>query len=123
MNVKHSGTVERFFHAMQAGASSEEEMMALFATDAVYVEPFSGRIREHHGRDAIRAVMREGWRSPLPEIRIEVDSIAVDGDTVRAEWTCYSPAIPGGSGHGENVFTLRDGKIVRLETRLKVVAG
>lgn len=60
-----------------------------------------------------RSVMREGWRSP----------IAVDGDTVRAEWTCYSPAIPGGSGHGENVFTLRDGKIVRLETRLKAAAG
>jgi ketosteroid isomerase-like protein len=117
MPNKHTKIVEGFFLAMQAGASSEHEMMALFAEDAVYVEPFSGTVREHRGRPAVHAAMRDGWRTPLPEMRIEVDTIAVDGDTVRAQWTCYSPAIPGGKGRGENVFTLRDGLIVRLETR------
>jgi ketosteroid isomerase-like protein len=117
MSVDHTGTVTRFFRAMQGGASSEEELMRLFAADATYIEPFSGTPREHRGHRAIRDVMREGWRTPLPEMRIEVDAVSVDGDTVRAEWTCYSPALPGGSGRGENVFTLRDGLIVRLETR------
>lgn len=117
MTNKHTATIERFFYAMQSGASSEAEMMSLFAADAVYIEPFTGRIREHHGREAILDVMRGGWRSPLPDVRIEVDSVAVEGDTVRAEWTCYSPGIPGGQGRGVNTFTLRDGLIIRLETR------
>lgn len=34
--------VERYFRAMQRGQEGEEELVALFAEDAVYVEPFSG---------------------------------------------------------------------------------
>lgn len=110
-------TIRRFFVAMQAGATAEHEMLALFWEDAVYVEPFSGAVRTHAGKDAIRAALREGWKTPLPDLRIEIDAVDVDGDVVRARWTCYSPALPGGAGSGENVFTLRGDRIMRLETR------
>jgi ketosteroid isomerase-like protein len=109
--------VARFFSAMQTGATAEADMMALFAPDAVYVEPFSGAERTHRGRDAIRRAMREGRKRPLPEMRIEVESVNMEGDSLTARWICHSPALPGGSGRGENVFTLSDGLIVRLHTR------
>lgn len=113
-------TIKRFFTAMQAGATAEAEMMSLFADDAVYCEPFSGREREHRGKPAIREAMAEGWKTPLPNMRIEVDRLQVTGDSVRVQWTCHSPALPGGKGSGENIFTLRDGLISRLETRLSM---
>ncbi len=75
MNDRHP-TIKRFFAAMQAGATAEPEMMALFADDAVYVEPFSGREREHRGKVAIRQAMAEGWKTPLPDMRIEIDCVA-----------------------------------------------
>lgn len=110
-------TVDRFFAAMQTQGQSEAEMMALFADDAEYVEPFSGAARSHRGREAIRQALRESWRQPLPSMRIQIDEVRVDAGVTRARWTCFSPALPGGSGRGENTFTLRDGLITRLETR------
>jgi ketosteroid isomerase-like protein len=110
-------TVDRFFAAMQTQGQSEAELMALFAADAVYVEPFTGAPRTHQGREAIRAALRESWKQPLPEMRIELDEVVSDGDVTRVEWTCFSHALPGGRGRGENVFTLRGGLIARLETR------
>lgn len=111
-------TIKRFFAAMQTGATAEGEMMSLFADDAVYREPFSGRDREHRGKAAIRQAMAEGWETPLPDMRIEIDRLQVTGELVRVQWTCHSPALPGGKGSGENIFTLRDGMIARLETHL-----
>ncbi|MBL8956383.1 MAG: nuclear transport factor 2 family protein [Myxococcaceae bacterium] len=110
-------TVDRFFAAMQTQGQSEAEMLNLFTDDAVYVEPFTGAERSHSGREAVRAALREGWKQPLPDMRIQIDEVAVDGDVTRARWTCFSPALPGGSGRGENTFTLRGGLIARLETR------
>jgi hypothetical protein len=110
--------VGRFFAAMQGGASHEDAMMSLFADDAVYVEPFSGEVREHRGARAIRAVMRESLRAPLPEMTLEIDRLDVTAREARAEWTCRSPALPGGAGSGVNVFTFEGGKIVRLVTTL-----
>lgn len=118
MGRDRQGVVGRFFAAMQVGATSEEEMMSLFADDATYVEPFSGVVRVHQGKSTILRTMREGWKTPLPDMRIEFDEVAVEGGQITARWTCHSPALPGGKGRGENVFTLRDGLIVRLETRL-----
>lgn len=92
--------------------------MALFAEDAVYVEPFSGSPRTHRGKPAICAVMQAGWKAPLPAMSIDVDRVDVDGPVVRAQWTCRSPALPGGRGRGENTFTLHQGRIIRLETRM-----
>jgi ketosteroid isomerase-like protein len=110
-------TINRFYSAMQAGSTAEEEMMSLFADDAVYSEPFSGR-GAHHGKEAIRQVMRGGWERRSPETKITVDHFEKSGNDVRVEWTCYMEMIPGGKMSGEDRFTLQDGRIVRLETRL-----
>ena len=118
MTESASEIIGRFFTAMQAGAASEAQMMALFAEDAVYVEPFTGKPATHAGKRAIRAALEVGWRHPLPEMTIDIDTVEVDGDRVTASWTCRSPSLPGGFGHGVNVFHLRDGMITRLETRL-----
>jgi hypothetical protein len=109
--------VGRFFSAMQTGAASEAEMLALFSPDAVYFEPFSGTGR-HEGKSAIADALRAGWRNPLPDMTISVDAVEIDGPSVTARWTCRSPALPGGQGSGVNVFTLSGGLIVRLETRI-----
>jgi ketosteroid isomerase-like protein len=104
---------------MQGGPTHEEAMAALFAEDAVYVEPFSamGQMTSHTGRAAVRAALRAALATPLPEQRIVVDRVDVDGDVLVATWTCHSPALPGGSGRGTNTFTFRGGLIARLETR------
>jgi ketosteroid isomerase-like protein len=117
--TEHERTARDFFLAMQTGASAEAEMMALFADDAEYVEPFSGRAVTHTGKPAIRDVMRHGWSRPLPDMRIEVDRLHIEGEAIVADWTCHSAGLPGGRGSGRNVFTLRDGRIVRLETTLR----
>lgn len=110
--------VADFFRFMQAGAASAAQMMALFADDAVYVEPFSGTVSTHRGKAAIRAAMASGWERPLPDMTISIDRVDLEGDVVRAEWTCRSPVLPGGAGRGVNHFTLREGRITRLETTL-----
>lgn len=110
--------IGRFFNAMQTGAASEAQMMALFADDAVYIEPFTGAPARHLGKPAVRDALAAGWKNPLPDMTITIDEVEVDGPTVTARWTCRSPALPGGKGSGVNVFTLRGGLISSLETRL-----
>jgi ketosteroid isomerase-like protein len=112
------GPVGAFFLAMQAGRGAVEELLALFADDGEYVEPFTGRPQVHRGRAAIRAAFEQGWERPLPEMRIVVDRVDVEGDEVVARWTCFSPGLPGGQGSGVNRFRLASGRIARLETRL-----
>jgi ketosteroid isomerase-like protein len=119
MTDKPPETVSRFFAAMQAGAAAEADMSKLFAVDAVYVEPFTGKPVEHRGRDAIMAAMRAGWAHPLPDMTIELDRVDVGPGSVTVEWTCRSPALPGGAGRGTNRFTLADGAIARLETSFR----
>jgi ketosteroid isomerase-like protein len=111
--------IDHFFHAMQAGATSESAMMALFAEDAEYSEPFSGQTQTHLGKAAIRQAFVLGWQQPLPEMRIEVDRFDVDGQSIRVDWTCHSPALPGGKGQGTNVFSLSGGLIQSLVTTFR----
>jgi hypothetical protein len=108
--------VETYFAAMRRGAEAEDDMMALFADDAVYVEPFSGVERESVGRDAIRATLRDGWANPLPDMTIDVHEIEITATGARSRWTCTSPALPGPAS-GEDRYTIEDGKITRLEVR------
>lgn len=112
-------SVERFFAGMQGGPTNEEAMASLFADDAVYVEPFTkmGPPTVHQGHAAVRTALRASLAAALPEQRIVVDSVDVDGDVLVATWTCYSPALPSGAGRGTNTFTFNAGRITRLETR------
>ncbi len=106
--------IESLFKAMQAGPSSAETMMALFAEDGVMIEPFSGRPVTHTGKPAVAAAFQEMWKDPPPEIALHIDRVDLDGDRVRAEWTCTSPVFPAPM-KGHDLFTIRDGKIARLE--------
>ena len=117
VNEGERKVVERLFKAMQARPAGEREMMALFADDAVFIEPFSGVPRTHEGIDAIRTSFREMWSEPGPELTLTLSRVDREGDIVRAEWSCTSPAFPTPM-RGFDLFTLSDGKIVRLEVHV-----
>ena len=106
--------VENLFKAMQAGPSGEDEMMSLFADDAVFIEPFSGQVRTHEGKTAIRVSFQEMWREPVPDLQLTLDRVDLDGERLRAEWTCTSPVFPQPM-RGYDLFTIGLGKISRLE--------
>lgn len=106
--------VENLFRAMQKGPSGEADMLSLFADDAVFIEPFSGTPRTHMGKQAIRASFKDMWRNPAPELRLVLDRVDVDGDKLRAEWTCTSPVFREPM-KGFDRFTIKGGKISRLE--------
>ena len=106
--------VENLFKAMQAGPAGEDDMMALFADDAVFTEPFGGEPKTHTGKDAIRASFKAMWEEPAPELKLMLDRVDLDGQDVRAEWTCTSPIFPTPM-RGYDVFTIAGGKIAKLE--------
>lgn len=116
MNVPDSrqSVVDRFFKAMQAGKDAEGELLALFTDDAVLTEPFTGEPRTHTGIVAVRDSFRCTWEAPVPDVKLEVNRVDLDGPRVRAEWTCTAPAFPNPI-RGHDLFDIRDGKIARLE--------
>ena len=111
---QYGKTVESLFKAMQMGPPCEEAMMDLFDEDAVFIEPFSGQVQTHSGKRAIRDSFRQMWKEPLPDLRLSLDQVELEADTVRAEWTCVSSAFPVPM-RGFDLFRIRAGKIVRLE--------
>ena len=106
--------VERMFKAMQTGVPAQKEMMALFADNAVFTEPFSGEPRTHKGKAEIRACFIDMWNEPDPDMELTVGRVDMDGDMVRAEWTCTSPVFAAPM-HGHDVFCIKDGLIQNLE--------
>ncbi len=111
--------IANFFLAMQAGKAGAEALAAHFASDATYEEPFTGEMRRHVGRDAVMEAMALGWENPMPDMRIKVERVDTNGNVIELDWTCYSPAIPGGQGSGHNRYVMRDGLIVELVTTLE----
>ena len=110
--------VNAYFRAMAAGADAAEELFALFAEDAVYVEPFSGQSLTHEGKPAIEAYLRGSWEQSPPDLTLTVNRVDVDGERVRSEWTCESPAFET-PVKGIDDCTVVDGKIQRLEVRFR----
>lgn len=108
--------VDRYFQAMQAGPPGAEGLFALFAEDAVYVEPFTGHTREHVGKPAIVACIRASWEHAPADLVLEVNRVDVDGELVCSEWTCRSPVFPA-PVRGVDRCTVRGGRIARLEVQ------
>ena len=106
--------VERVFKAMQVGLEAEDEMMALFADDAVFTEPFSGEPRTHEGKAAIRKCFIDMWSENGPDVELIVDRVDLDGDKIRAEWTCKAPVFEVPM-RGVDRFCIEDGLIQYLE--------
>lgn len=108
--------INAYFEAMRAGATQVDALIALFAEDAIYTEPFGGTERTHEGRDAVASCLRSGVQNAPPDMTLEVNRIDVDGETVVSAWTCRSPVFPGPM-RGVDTCTVRDGKIHRLEVK------
>jgi ketosteroid isomerase-like protein len=107
--------IERYFRAMRTGSIASDEILDLFAEDAVYVEPFSGAPMEHVGKQDIRRSFVESRKQTPPDMTLTLDELNVERDCIRSVWTCMSPAFPQ-SMRGQDVWTIRDGMIHRLET-------
>ena len=108
--------IERYFAAMRRGSEAEHELLALFAADAVYIEPFIDDTPAV-GVDEIRDRLRRGWEQPLPDLELDVLSIHVAGPDATARWVCRSPALPGPM-EGIDRYRIENGRITRLEVRL-----
>ncbi|MEM6991662.1 MAG: nuclear transport factor 2 family protein [Myxococcota bacterium] len=105
--------VERYFQAMRAGAAAEGPLMALFAEDARYTEPFTGTVRTHVGRAEIRRCFVTSWADPPRDLELTVDRIDVDGTHATAEWTCTSPTFDA-PVRGRDEYEIVDGEITAL---------
>jgi len=108
--------IDRYFSAMRRGSEAEEELIGLFADEAVYIEPFTDPTPAV-GAEAIRDRLRRGWEQPLPDLELDVISIDVSGPEATARWVCRSPALPGPI-HGVDRYRIEGGKITYLEVRL-----
>ena len=107
--------VERYFQAMRTGAIASDEIVDLFAEDAVYIEPFSGAPMEHVGKDNIRRNFIESQKHAPADMTLTLEQVDVEPDCIRSVWTCMSPAFPHPM-RGQDVWTIRNGKVQRLET-------
>jgi uncharacterized protein (TIGR02246 family) len=112
--------LDAYYRAMQTGQTAEADLLALFADDAVYVEPFAGAPRTHTGKDAIQACLRASWTNSPPDMTLTVNRVDLDGNKARVEWTCASPIFPAPM-RGEDQYVVVDRLIQRLETRF--IAG
>lgn len=108
--------IDRYFSAMRRGSAAEDELVGLFADDAVYIEPFT-EATPAVGAHQIRNRLRRGWEQPLPDLELEVLSIDIAGPEATAQWVCRSPALPGPI-HGVDTYRIEGGKITYLEVRL-----
>jgi hypothetical protein len=114
--------VERYFKAMQAGPDGLAEMIALFAENGEYVEPFSGGGKPvaHRGKAAIQAFFEESFNGPLHDVQLTLDRLDIDAGQLRSEWTCRMPVFPGPM-QGFDRYTIEGGKIKRLEVTVSAM--
>lgn len=115
--------VEAFLRAMQLGTRGEDDLVALFTEDGVYVESLTeGRPRTHDGKAAIRQALHKGLQWNPPDFRVTLDRLEIEAGEVVAYWTCSSSQLPDPM-HGVDRYTIRDGRIARLETNLAPSGG
>lgn len=117
VSARDRATIERYLAAMQAGPGGIDDLIGLFDDDAVYVEPFSGQPQVHTGKTEIRAFFKRALEQEMRDARLTLQRLDIDGDRLRSEWTCYVPVMQA-ELRGFDLLSLRDGRIVRLETNL-----
>ena len=107
--------IERYYAAMRVGAAALEDLLALFAADAVYVEPFGGEPATHVGTAEIRRTLVQSQQYAPADMTLSLDELEVQGGHIRTTWTCTAPAFPRPM-RGQDLWLIRNGKIQRLET-------
>lgn len=102
-----------------------DAIVGFFAEDGEFLnatgpEFFGSR---HVGRDELRAFF-SGLMSRCPDIRWEPVDNRVSGDKGYTEWrrTCTMPDGTRQDWLGLDIWTFRDGKVVRKDTYFKVVS-
>lgn len=110
--------VREHLRAMQRGPEAEDELVAHFAEDAIYIESLTaGRRQVHRGRAEIRRILRSGLRWNPVDFAIQLNRLELEQDEVVAYWTCTSAQLPAPM-RGVDRYQIVDGTIKRLETRL-----
>lgn len=112
MTANAREVVDKYFQLMHRW--SDMEFLTLFAENAVFVEPFSGKVRKHTGREAIKQSFLEQWKNPPPNLKFQMGQVHVSGASVRAEWSCTWDGL-NGTMRGYDDFEIRAGKIASLE--------
>lgn len=109
--------VDQYFAAMRRGAVAEQDLLALFTDDAIYDEPFSGLNTPARGRDEVRTRLSSGWQTPLPDLRLDVISVTIEGSTATSRWECRSSAFPA-PVRGTDHYVFVGGKIAQLRVTI-----
>ena len=116
--------IEATARAMQAGPAGEETILAHFAEDAVWVEPYTGQRRTHTGKEGIRAALREMWQQPSPPgFTITTNRLDAAGPSVRVDWTCHADGFPE-MMRGYSLYTINPNELIaRLELFITEAVG
>jgi taurine dehydrogenase small subunit len=100
-----------------------DAIMAHFADDAVFEsprgpEPWGTRFE---GAEAVRKAFA-GRFAGIPDVRYQDDEHFVDGDRGASEWTLSGTTTDGEriEVRGCDLWTLRDGKVVRKDSYWKI---
>ena len=112
-----------YFAAMRRGASAETDLLALFAPDAVYIEPFSGVPGAAVGIDQIRDRFRQGWNNPLPDLELEILKLVIDGQHATTTWECRSPGLPRTSAGSGSRYEIRKRSDYQIGSAIPGEAG
>lgn len=115
-------TVRAYFAAMRRGPEAEADMLALFASDASYHEPFSGAPGPAVGAEAISERLQAGWATPIPDMELEILGIDVTGNRGESRWECRSPVFPA-PVRGRDTYEFRDGLITSLKVTIDETEG
>ncbi len=109
--------IAQYYAAMRVGIEAEEQMMALFAPDAVYSDPFGDSDDPAVGVDAIRERLKAGWSARPTDLELEVLTVDIDGEQGSSTWECRSAAFPGPM-RGRDDYRFADGRITELHVSL-----
>lgn len=103
--------IEAVKKGYEAFASGDiETVMSLFDDDVEWVQPGKSAVSgTFHGKDEIRAYLGKLAEKPLT---VKLNRLIGEGDTVVA---LTELTLAGEQGTDADVFTLRDGKTVRVE--------
>jgi len=122
--MEHDDAV-RMLRSIAAGfdAHDLDGIMSHFADDAVFESPRGPEPwgQRYVGREAIRDAFA-GRFSGIPDVRYQHDDHFVDGDRGASEWTLSGTTTAGQAIEirGCDLWTIRDGKIVKKDSFWKI---
>ncbi len=103
-----------------------ERILRHFADDAVFEAPRGPERwgQRFSGREAIRGAFASRFET-IPDVRYRDDTHFVADDRAASEWTLTGTALDGTRHdvHGCDLWTLRDGLVVKKDSYWKIRTG